>query len=71
MGVGIALGVLAPSVALASRQSVRYPALDQINYCALLFGILVYGIAGAGNIRQMGRIGLKAIIYFEIVTRRL
>lgn len=34
----------------------------------LLFGTLVYGIAGSGDIRQMGRIGLKTIVYFELVT---
>ena len=34
----------------------------------LLFGTLVSGIAGAGNIRTMGRIGGKAILYFEVVT---
>jgi proton glutamate symport protein len=28
----------------------------------------VYGIAGAGDLRRMGRIGLKAIVYFEVVT---
>src|SRR6202166_5215339 len=34
----------------------------------LLFGTLVCGIAGTGNIKTMGRIGGKAILYFEIVT---
>ena len=34
----------------------------------LLFGTLVSGIAGAGNIKTMGRIGGKAILYFEVVT---
>lgn len=34
----------------------------------LLFATLVVGIAGHGNIRQVGRIGLKSILYFEIVT---
>ena len=34
----------------------------------LLFGTLVSGIAGTGNIKTMGRIGGKAILYFEIVT---
>lgn len=34
----------------------------------LAFGTLVVGIAGAGNIKTMGRIGGKAILYFEIVT---
>ena len=34
----------------------------------LLFGTLVYGIAGTGDVKAMGRIGLKAIVYFEILT---
>src|SRR5713101_793854 len=34
----------------------------------LLFGTLVCGIAGTGNVKTMGRIGGKAILYFEIVT---
>ena len=34
----------------------------------LLFGTLVAGIAGGGDMKQMGRIGLKAIVYFEVVT---
>jgi len=34
----------------------------------LLFGTLVVGIAGTGNVKTMGRIGGKAILYFEVVT---
>ena len=34
----------------------------------LIFATLVAGIAGAGHFRQVGRMGLKAIVYFEIVT---
>jgi proton glutamate symport protein len=34
----------------------------------LLFATLVHGIAGTGDIKAMGRIGAKAILYFEIVT---
>src|SRR5437588_1533315 len=34
----------------------------------LIFATLVVGIAGTGNIHTMGRIGAKAILYFEIVT---
>ena len=34
----------------------------------LLFSTLVIGIAGTGDLKAMGRIGLKAIIYFEIAT---
>ena len=34
----------------------------------LLFSTLVVGIAGTGDLRSMGRIGLKAIVYFEVAT---
>ena len=34
----------------------------------LLFSTLVVGIAGTGDLKTMGRIGLKAIIYFEVAT---
>jgi proton glutamate symport protein len=34
----------------------------------LIFATLVAGIAGAGHAKEVGRIGLRSIIYFEIVT---
>lgn len=34
----------------------------------LLFGTLVYGIAGHSNLKQVGRMSIKALVYFEIVT---
>ncbi len=34
----------------------------------LLFSTLVVGIAGTGDLKAMGRIGLKALIYFEVAT---
>jgi proton glutamate symport protein len=34
----------------------------------LLFSTLVVGIAGTGDLKAMGRIGFKAIVYFEIAT---
>ena len=34
----------------------------------LLFSTLVVGIAGTGDMKTMGRIGVKAIVYFEIAT---
>jgi proton glutamate symport protein len=69
MAAGIALGVAAPDVArqLAPISNVFLRLIRSI-IAPLLFGTLVYGIAGGGDIKRMGRIGLKAIIYFEIVT---
>src|SRR5215510_8789950 len=34
----------------------------------LIFSTLVVGIAGGGDLKQVGRMGAKAILYFEIVT---
>jgi len=34
----------------------------------LIFSTIVVGIAGGGNLKKVGRIGLKALIYFELAT---
>ena len=34
----------------------------------LVFSTIVVGIAGAGALKKVGRMGIKALIYFEIVT---
>src|SRR6201989_541220 len=34
----------------------------------LVFSTIVVGIAGAGALRKVGRMGIKALIYFEIIT---
>jgi len=40
----------------------------QMIIAPLLFGTLVAGIAGAGHFKDVGRMGFRAIVYFEIVT---
>src|SRR5579883_2454095 len=69
MVAGIALGAWAPGVAkqLAPVSNVFLRLIRSI-IAPLLFGTLVYGVAGGGDLKRMGRIGLKAIIYFEVVT---
>jgi proton glutamate symport protein len=69
MAVGLLLGIFAPSFAvqLAPISNIFLRLIKSI-IAPLIFGALVYGIAGAGDIKQMGRIGLKAIIYFEVMT---
>src|SRR5712664_1950696 len=34
----------------------------------LVFSTIVVGIAGAGALRKVGRMGVKALVYFEVVT---
>jgi len=69
MAAGIALGLGAPQVAreLSPVGNIFLRLIKSI-IAPLLFGTLVYGIAGSGSVKAMGRIGLKAIVYFEIVT---
>jgi proton glutamate symport protein len=69
MAAGVALGIAAPEFAkqLGPVSSVFLRLIRSI-IAPLLFGTLVAGIAGGGDMKQMGRIGVKAIVYFEIVT---
>ncbi len=69
MAAGIALGVAAPAVGskLAPISNIFLRLIKSI-IAPLIFGTLVYGIAGAGSLKAMGRIGLKAVVYFEVVT---
>src|SRR5436309_7657702 len=34
----------------------------------LVFSTLVVGIAGGGDLRKVGRMGVKALVYFEVIT---
>src|SRR4029077_6623270 len=34
----------------------------------LVFSTIVVGIAGAGALRKVARMGVKALVYFELVT---
>jgi len=42
--------------------------LIRVIIAPLLFGTLVVGIAGHADLKKVGRLGLKSIIYFEIVS---
>jgi len=69
MAAGVALGAAAPGFS-AHLEPVSQIFLRLIRsiVAPLLFATLVHGIAGTGSVKTMGRIGGKAIIYFEIVT---
>jgi proton glutamate symport protein len=66
---GIAFGAAfpAPAVKMGLLGTIFLRLIKSI-IAPLLFGTLVSGIAGTGNVKTMGRIGGKAILYFEIVT---
>src|SRR5437868_13369548 len=66
---GIAFGALFPGPAkeLGLLGTIFLRLIKSI-IAPLLFATLVVGIAGTGNVHTMGRIGAKAILYFEMVT---
>jgi proton glutamate symport protein len=69
MAAGVAVGILWPGMATQlGPASTIFLRLIKSIIAPLLFGTLVVGIAGGGDIKQMGRVGAKAILYFEIVT---
>jgi proton glutamate symport protein len=71
MVAGVALGLAAPGLAGSAAMSLvgtAFLRLIRSIVAPLIFGTLVAGIAGAGSVRAMGRIGLKALVYFEAVT---
>ena len=69
MLVGIELGHDAPGVAVHLKVlSDAFLRLVKTIIAPLVFATLVVGIAGHANLKQVGRMGLKALVYFEIVT---
>jgi proton glutamate symport protein len=69
MFIGVALGSDFPEISKPLKVlSDIFLRLIKTIIAPLLFATLVVGIAGHSNIKQVGRMGLKSIIYFEIVT---
>jgi len=67
--LGIALGYFSKEWGAAVRPlSLLFLNLIKSIIAPLIFSTLVIGIAGTGDIKQVGRIGIKALFYFEIVT---
>jgi proton glutamate symport protein len=67
--LGIFIGWLLPSVGLEARPlSNLFLNLIKCIIAPLVFATLVIGISGTGDMKQVGRIGAKSLIYFEIVT---
>ena len=71
--LGVVAGILinefnpaiAPHIKVFSQLFLR---LIKMVIAPLIFATLVAGIAGAGHFKDVGRMGLRAIIYFEVVT---
>lgn len=67
--LGVIVGHFAPDFAVKMRPfATIFLRMVKMIIAPLLFATLVVGVAGHGDAKSLGKIGLKTIIYFEIVT---
>jgi len=71
--IGIVLGIIAGWLFPGFNEAARMISETFINMIKMviapvIFFTIVLGIASAGDMKKVGRVGLKAFIYFEIVT---
>ncbi|HEX3702916.1 MAG TPA: cation:dicarboxylase symporter family transporter, partial [Vicinamibacterales bacterium] len=67
--LGIVVGYLWPAFGVAVKPLAdAFLRMIKMIIAPLIFATLVVGIAGTGDLKTMGRIGLKAIVYFEVAT---
>jgi proton glutamate symport protein len=67
--LGAVVGAVWPHAGVASKPLAdAFLRLIKMIIAPLVFSTLVAGVAGTGDLKAMGRIGLKAIIYFEVAT---
>src|SRR5579863_6696307 len=69
MAAGAEIGVDFPAFAVHLKLLADiFLRLIKVIIAPLLFGTLVTGIAGHADIKSVGRMGVKALVYFEVVT---
>src|SRR4029450_8646761 len=67
--VGVVLGQLNPGLGASMRPlGDAFVKLIRMMIAPIIFGTVVVGIAKMGDMKEVGRIGLRAIIYFEVVS---
>jgi len=69
LALGIIFGVTAPDFAVSLKiLSDAFLKLISMIVAPIVFCVVVHGIAGAGDLKKVGRVGLKALVYFEVMT---
>jgi aerobic C4-dicarboxylate transport protein len=67
--LGIVLGIATPHFAIELKiLSDAFLKLIGMVVAPIVFCVVVHGIAGAGDLKKVGRVGVKALIYFELMT---
>ena len=69
MAIGIALGQLYPNIgARMEPLGDAFIKAIRVLIAPIIFGTVVHGISGMANMAKVGRVALKALIYFEVLT---
>jgi aerobic C4-dicarboxylate transport protein len=67
--LGIVVGMTAPGFAQELKVlSDGFLKLITMIVGPIVFCVVVHGIAGAGDLKKVGRVGVKSLIYFEVMT---
>ena len=67
--LGVVLGLTVPEFAVKLKPlGDSFIKLIKMIIPVLVFCVVVHGIAGAGDLKRVGRVGIKALVYFEVVT---
>ncbi len=67
--LGIVLGMAAPDFAQGLKVlSDAFLKLISMIVAPIVFCVVVHGIAGTGDLKKVGRVGVKALVYFEVMT---
>lgn len=67
--IGIVLGVVVPDTAAALKPlGDAFIKLIKMIIAPIIFCTVVVGIAKMGHMKEVGRVGLKALVYFEVMT---
>src|ERR1700692_2421060 len=67
--LGIVLGMATPDFAVSLKIfSDAFLKLISMIVAPIVFCVVVHGIAGAGDLKKVGRVGVKALVYFEVMT---
>lgn len=67
--VGVLVGFIWPETAVKLKPlGDGFIKLIKMLIPMIVFCVVVHGIAGAGDLRRVGRVGVKSLIYFEVVT---
>ena len=67
--VGVIVGFVWPEFAVKLKPlGDAFIKLIKMIIPVLVFCVVVHGIAGAGDLKRVGRVGVKSLIYFEVVT---